>query len=79
MISIQRLEKLYSPIKNQIQSNPLKDGMPDLADVFVGTNPVDVYQYGQDAYHKHKEKKKARSEESQEIDTFTANTPGIQN
>jgi hypothetical protein len=65
VISIQRLETIYAPLRAQIKLTSLENEIPSL---FVGTNPVDVFQYGQNAYHKRKEERQAPQ------DTFASST-----
>ena len=64
MISTQRLEF----IRNAVNLRALEEGIPNLTDPFLGTNPMDVFQYGQNAYHKHKEERQAPQ------DTFASST-----
>ena len=66
MISIQRLETIYAPLRAQIKLTSLENEIPSL---FVGTNPVDVFQSGQNAYDTRREEKKQEYQ-----DSFQANT-----
>ncbi|MFN7311297.1 MAG: hypothetical protein ACK5T0_08020 [Vampirovibrionales bacterium] len=54
MISIQRFEPIYGSLKNQVSLNRLADELPDM---FVGTDPVGVFQYGHDVYEKRQQRK----------------------
>ncbi len=73
MISIQRLDF----IRNAVNLRALEEGIPNLTDPLLGTNPMDVFQYGQVAYQNRQQRKEEQQKQQQPLlaqDTFTSST-----
>jgi len=57
VIRFQPLTSIYL-LKNEVRLSHLEERLPDLVDPFISTNPIDVFQYGQDVYHERQAHKK---------------------
>jgi hypothetical protein len=73
VINIQRLEPIYGSLKDQVSLNRLADDLPDM---FVGTDPVGVFQYGHDIYQKRQQQRKEDPQTPQT--TFTSSATNFQ-
>ncbi|MFN9691277.1 MAG: hypothetical protein ACK551_04170 [Vampirovibrionales bacterium] len=67
MISIQRLDL----IRNAVNLRALEEGIPNLTDPLLSTNPMDVFQYGQVAYQNRQQRKEERQAPQ---DTYASST-----